>query len=254
MSLQQAVKGSVILVTGASSGIGKEFAQLAATHGAKLALVARRKAELEEVASCCNGALPIVADVSKRAEVERAVATTLEHYGSLDVLVNNVGRGITRRATELTDEDIDEMMRANVFTALYGMQSVLPHFQSVGRGHIINVSSKLGRNPSVLPRSAYNASKHFLNALTANFREEIAQTHPEIAVSLVSPGLVYTDFGAHARHSTGDESRQHPNGQEADEVASVILQVVETRQPDVYTKTGYKAQVMEYLDRLTADP
>lgn len=253
-----AVKGTVMLIAGASTskGIGAAFARLASNHGARLALLARDKCKLEEVvASCGPGeALSVVADMTKREEVERAVATTIKHYGELDVLVNTVGRGINRSATELTSEDIDEMMLYNVKTALYGMQAVLPHFQERGRGHIINVSSKLGRQPIVGFRSAYNGAKHFLNALTANFRTELRQTHPDVAVSLVSPGLVYTDFGLHGLHSPGDDIRAQPNGQEADEIAKVILQVVQSREPDVYTKAGYKAQVMKYLDDLSADP
>ena len=256
----QTIKGTVMLVAGASTskGIGAAFARLATKQGARLALLASDKSGLDDVAASCGttaNVLSVVADMTKREEVDRAVATVIDHFdGRLDVLVNTVGRGINRSATALTSEDIDEMMLYNVKTALFGMQAVLPHFQEQGQGHIINVSSKLGRQPIVGFRSAYNGAKHFLNALTANFRMEISQTHPDVAVSLVSPGLVYTDFGMHGLHSPGDDIRTQPNGQEADEIANVILQVVRTRAPDVYTKAGYKAQVMRYLDDLSADP
>lgn len=136
------------------------------------------------------------------------------------------------------------------------MQAVLPHFKAQGEGegagHVINVSSRLGRIPSVLPRSVYNWSKHFLNGLTANFRDEIAISHPGIAVSLVSPGLIYTDFGKHAMYD-GNDMRRFPGGQEAEEVASVIMQVVQSRQPDVFTRPGVKAELMQYFDGLVAD-
>ena len=105
---------------------------------------------------------------------------------------------------QVTEADIDEMVAVNVKSALFGMQAVLPHFQARERGHIINVSSRLGRIPSVLPRSAYNWAKHALNGMTANWRDELAATHPGIAVSLVSPGLIYTDFGQHALHDGKD--------------------------------------------------
>ena len=90
------------------------------------------------------------------------------------------------------------MMLINVKSAMYGMQGVLPHFKAKGRGQIINISSMLGRVPTVLPRSAYSASKHFLNAMTAGMRQEIQATHPDIVVTLVSPGIVYTEFGNNA--------------------------------------------------------
>ena len=114
----------------------------------------------------------------------------------------------------------------------------------------------LGRKPTVLARSAYSASKHFLNALTANLREEVASSHPEIVVSLVSPGLVYTEFGVNALHGGLDsrELRGSGVGQEEDEVAEVIMATLKSKEIDVYSKAGYKAQVMGYLDALAKDP
>jgi NADP-dependent 3-hydroxy acid dehydrogenase YdfG len=121
----------------------------------------------------------------------------------------NVGQGISRPPSQLTDEDIDEMMRVNVKSALYGMQEVLPHFKARGQGHVINVSSMLGRIPFATIRSAYCGAKHFLNALTAMFRDEIQKTHPGIQFSLVSPPAVSTEFGLNARHG-GTDSRALP--------------------------------------------
>ena len=119
------------------------------------------------------------------------------------------------------------MMQVNVKSALYGMQEVLPHFKARNSGHIINISSMLGRMPTFVPRAAYSASKHFLNALTANFRTEIQETHPGIQVSLVSPGVVATDFGLNAMHG-GVDSRTIPGGQTAEQVAAVIAGVIES--------------------------
>lgn len=235
---------------------GRQNVPIAASKGARLSLVARRAETLDAVVEECGGAakaFAIVADVSRQEEVKGAVDSTIAHYGRLDVLINNVGRGISRPPSQLTDVDIDEMMTINVKSALYGMQAVLPHFGTTGRGHIINVSSTLGRMPVVLPRAAYSASKHFLNALTANFRDELRETHPGVAVSLVSPGLVYTDFGGNALHG-GVDSRSLPDGQDVDGVAAVLMQAVETRHPDLYTTPGRKALVMEYLDGLSSDP
>ena len=185
--------------------------------------------------------------------MERVVRETLARFGGIDVWINNVGQGITRNPSELTDDDIDAVMQVNVKSALYGMQSVLPHFKSRGQGHIINVSSMLGRTPFAVIRSAYCGAKHFLNALTATMRSEIQATHPGIQVSLVSPGVVRTDFGLNALHG-GPDSRSFPGSQSAEEVAAVIAHVVETRQPDVYTRVGAKKAVSDYLDALMSDP
>ena len=243
----------VVVITGASSGIGAATAMTLAKRGMFLVLVARRRDALEEVAALCDGrALPLVADVSRRDEVRRVMEVALEELGRIDVWINNVGRGISRLPSELTDEDVDEVMRLNVHTALFGMQEVLPHFKERGTGHIINISSLLGRVPFTTIRSAYCGAKHFLNALTATFRDELAQTHPGIKFSLVSPGVVRTDFGLNALHG-GPDSRQLPYSQSAEEVAEVIAGVVESQEPDVYTLKGAHDRIVEYYSSLGVD-
>ena len=101
-------------------------------------------------------------------------------------------------------------------------------------------------------RSSYGASKHFLNSLTATFREEVQQTHPGIQLSLVSPGVVRTDFGLNALHG-GPDSRQIPDSQSADEVAGVIAQVIQSRSPDVYTREGSRERVARYMAQVGID-
>ena len=183
------MKDHVVVITGASGGIGAALAELLAGQGASLALVARRKDALEAVAARCGAeAFPIVADVSRRDDVRRIVRDTLARFGHIDVWVNNVGQGITRAPSELTDGDIDAVMQVNVKSALYGIQEVLPHFKARGSGQVVNVSSMLGRIPFAVIRSAYCGAKHFLNSLTASFRAEVQATHPGIQFTLVSPG------------------------------------------------------------------
>ena len=243
----------IVVITGASTGIGAATAQLLARAGASVALIARRESALRDMAERCGpNALPIVADMTVRADVRRAVAAAIERFQAIDVWVNNAGQGITRQPSELTDEDIDDMMRVNVKSALYGMQEVLPHFKARGRGQVINVSSMLGRVPLAVFRSAYNGSKHFLNALTANFREELTATYPDIQFSLVSPGVVHTDFGLRARHG-GIDSRSLP-GQTPEAVAEVIAATIRTRKPDVYTRPGSRQMVLDYYASLGEDP
>jgi short-subunit dehydrogenase len=191
--------------------------------------------------------------MTRREDARRVVAEAIQQFGRVDIWLNNVGRGITRVPSELTDDDIDDMMQINVKTALYGMQEILPHFKERGAGHLINVSSMLGRIPSVPFRSAYNGAKHFLGALTANFRAEVQETHPTILVSLVSPGVVRTDFGKNARHG-GLDSKDIPGGQDVAEVAPVIVGVMESPRPDVYTRPGSHDRVVTYFNGLGTDP
>lgn len=248
------MKGQVVVITGASGGIGAALARLLGSRGASLSLIARREPELRAVAGQCGDqALAIVGDATIRGNVRSAVDETLAKFGKIDVWVNNAGQGLTCPPSQLTEQDIDEMMRVNVKSALYGTQEVLEHFKNRNSGHIINISSMLGRIPHAIQRSAYNGAKHFLNALTANFRAEIQQTHPGIHVSLVSPGVVRTDFGKHARHG-GPDSHQLPDSQGVDEVALIIAGVIDSRVPDVYTRTGAQDRVVRYFTGLGIDP
>jgi len=248
------MRDKVVVITGASAGIGAALAETLASRGASVALVARRADVLKDVsAKCGDRAFAVVADVSKRDDVRRVVRESLAHFGHIDVWVNNVGQGITRPPSQLTDQDIDEIMQVNVKSALYGMQEILPHFKERGAGHVINISSMLGRTPYAVIRSAYCGAKHFLNALTATFRTEVQQTHPGIQFSLVSPGVVRTEFGVNARHG-GPDSRQLPDSQSAEEVAAVIADVIASPRPDVYTRPGAHDHVVDYYRTVAEDP
>ncbi|HVZ48628.1 MAG TPA: SDR family oxidoreductase [Gemmatimonadaceae bacterium] len=244
----------VAVITGASGGIGAATAGLLAARGARVVLVARRREALAAVAERCGGrAMAIVADVSERDDVRRVVAEAIAARGGIDVWINNAGQGITRAPSQLTAADVDAMVRANVMTALYGMQETLPHFRARGTGHVINVSSMLGRVPIAPFRSAYSGAKHFLNALTSMMRTEVQQTHPGIQYSVVSPPVVYTDFGKNAMHG-GPDSRDLPGGQSVEEVAAVIAGVAASRAADVYTRPGSQAQVGRYYAEIGVDP
>ena len=246
--------GTVVVITGASGGIGAAAARAVASRGGSVALIARRESELRTVAEECGpNAMPIVGDATSRDDVRRAAHAAIERFGHVDVWVNNVGRGITRQPTALSDEDIDDMLRVNVKSALYGIQEILPHFKERGSGQIINVSSMLGRMPMVPFRSAYNGAKHFLNAITWNVRDELRQSFPGIIVSLVSPPVVATEFGVNAKHG-GPDSRSLPSPQDVIEVGEVIAWVIETKKLDVYTRPGSKAAITQFFTGIGEDP
>lgn len=240
------MRDRIVVITGASAGIGAALAKIVATRGGKPVLAARREKELTEAAKAAGpAALAVVADVTKRAEVQHLLDAAVAHFGHVDVWVNNAGRGISRPVTALTDEDVDEMIRVNVKAALHGMQLATAHFKERGEGHVINVSSLLGRVPFAPIRSAYSASKAALNSLTASLRMELRATHPAIHVSSIHPGVVGTDFGRSALHG-GVDSRALPNAQSADEVAAVIAETIETPRADVYTRPGSRELIAAY--------
>jgi len=247
-------KTQVVVVTGASAGIGAAVVAEIARRGGLVVLVARRVEKLDEIARGLGTprALVVPADVTRRDDVSRVLAMAIHRFGHVDVWVNNAGRGITRHVAELTDDDIDTMIRDNVKSALYGMQVALPHFQSRGRGHIVNVSSVLGRVPFASFRSAYSAAKHALNSLTENLRMDVAKDFPDLHVTTVMPGVVATDFGLNALGG-GADSRSLPGAQPAEAVAAVIADAIELRRSgDVYTRPGALEMVIEYLRKLAA--
>lgn len=240
----------VVVITGASAGIGAELAKQLAAKGAKVVLSARRKAELDEVAAKIGQqALAVVADATKRNDVEHLCRSALDGFGRIDVWVNNAGRGISRSIAELTDEDMDSMWRDNMKSVLYGIQAVLPHFKSRNHGQIVNVSSGLSRAPLAPARAAYGAVKSAVNMLSASLRVELRQTHPGIQVTVVLPGVVATDFGRNALGS-GVENRSIPGAQPVEAAVKAIVEVIENPKPEAYTSPF----IAETIARYQRDP
>jgi short-subunit dehydrogenase len=253
---------NVVVITGASGGIGAALARRLGDDGLRLALAARREPQLREVASDAEqrgaaATLAFAADVTRREDVLALRDATLNAFGRIDVWVNNAGRGITRSILDLTDAELDEMIDVNVKSALYGIQAAVPYFiKRGGTGHVINVSSFLGRVPVASFRSAYSAAKAALNSLTTNLRMDLRE-HPNIHVSLVMPGVVTTDF---ARNVLGEArppmsapasaggSRMIP--QTAEEVADIIARVIREPVSEVYTNPASPEAVRQFY----ADP
>lgn len=247
-----------IVITGASGGIGAALAGLLAEEHHNLALVARREKELNDVGmgaqnNGASGVACIVADVTRRADVERIAREAIERFGGFDVWVNNAGRGITRDVLDLTDDDMDEMYAVNVKSAVYGMQVAATHFLPRNSGQIINISSFLARVPLASYRSAYSGAKASLNSLTANLRTDLAIKAPNIHVTLVMPGVVSTGF---ARNVVGEPvppaAGRGLASQTPEEVAEVIAGVIRTPVAEVYTNRDSPPIVKAYQEDIVA--
>ena len=247
-----------IVVTGASAGIGAGLARRLAADGHNLVLAARRKEPLEETAAAAKQAgaprvVTVIADVTRRADVQRIADTAIAELGGFDVWVNNAGRGITRQGRALTDDDVDDVMAVNLKSALYGMQIAATHFMQRGHGQIVNVSSFLGRVPMATQRSAYNAAKAALNALTANLRVDLKKTHPDIHVTTIMPGMVGTEFGRNAMHSpAGTPVYAGPHVQSVEDVANIIANAIEHPVAEVYTNPASKGMAQKYFEDVAA--
>jgi NADP-dependent 3-hydroxy acid dehydrogenase YdfG len=240
----------VVVITGASSGIGAALARQLGARGDRLVLAARREPELTQVARDTGAdALPVVTDVRHRDQVERLRDQAIERFGGVDVWINNAGRGIGYRVMELSEADFDEMMAVNVKSALFGMQAIVPHFIQRKRGHLINISSYLSRVPAVTFRSGYNAAKHALNALTANLRMDLRRQFPGIYVSLVIPGLVDTEFQKNALGGTPMPPMPGApiQPQTAEEVAAAIVALIDQPVAEIYTNPAQREMVQRYF-------
>jgi NADP-dependent 3-hydroxy acid dehydrogenase YdfG len=256
------VKSRVVVITGASAGIGAALARKVASEGARVVLAARREPELKQVAEQARklgaeGALPVSVDVTRRNEVFDLRDRALAEFGQIDVWVNNAGRGITRSVLELSDEDVDEMVDLNLKSALYGMQAAVPHFIERGQGHLINVSSFLGRVPIASFRSAYSAAKAALNSLTANLRMDL-RAYPRIHVSLIMPGVVTTGFARNVRGEARPPINASAPGaspmiaQTAEEVAARIADVIRDPVAEVYTNPASAELARRYYADVAA--
>jgi NADP-dependent 3-hydroxy acid dehydrogenase YdfG len=242
-----------VVITGASAGIGAAVAQRLGADGHQLVLGARRMEPLQIVADECvragsPRAVAVETDVTRRSDVARLSDRAIAEFGGYDVWINNAGRGITRQVLDLTDDDVDQMMSVNVKSALYGMQIAAAHFMARGSGHIVNVSSFLGRVPMATQRSMYNAAKHALNALTANLRMDLRQHHPGVKVTLIMPGMVGTEFGRNALGSPPDTPvYAGPQVQKVEDVAEIIARAVENPVAEVYTNPASAKMAQQYF-------
>ncbi len=191
----QRLQGQVAIITGASRGIGRAIAEAYAAEGASLCLIATRADKLADVAASMKLAddrlMTLAVDVTDRAASFQAVAQVAQHFGRVDVLVNNAGVYRAKPFLDYTDEDFQDMLDVNLFGVLHFMQAVLPGMQARRHGRIVNIASTAGKWGS-RNQSAYNTSKHAVVGLTRCVALE-ASPHG-VTVNAICPGFVQTDM------------------------------------------------------------
>ena len=189
------IKNKVVIITGASSGLGEATALLLAKYGAKVVLAARRKERLEKIASQIisqgGEALLVVADVAIQSDVERIAQETLKRYGRIDVLINNAGIMPQATLDKLKVEEWDKMIDINVKGVLYGIAAVLPTMQQQHSGHIINLSSVAGLRVAA-GGTVYSGTKFAVKAISEGLRVEVAKDN--IRVTTLYPGAVESEL------------------------------------------------------------
>lgn len=225
MDLQDAV----MIVTGASSGIGAATARAAAAAGARLVLAARRYDRISELAAELPDAIAVRCDVTDGNQVRAVVDAALGRYGRVDILVNNAGQGLHVPLESVDPDDFRAVLELNTVAPLVAMQAVLPAMRAQGGGSIVNVSSGTTLRP--LPGTgAYTASKAALDVLSTVARAEFADSG--VVVSTVYPFITATEFHRDLRAGAGPVVRTGgPRPQSAEQVAEVILGLVRSGEP-----------------------
>ena len=186
------LENKVVLITGASSGIGAAIARLFAREGAKLALAARSLEKLQALAASLGpDAIPLQTDMADPSQVRQMVRTTIERFGRLDILVNNAGVGMYAAVSSMLPEQFKQVVATNWMGPVYAIQSAIPYMRKQGGGQIINISSVAGK-VAIPWMGAYCSTKFALNALSDSLRMELAPDH--IQVLSVCPGRIETPF------------------------------------------------------------
>ena len=232
------MKDNVVVITGASKGIGAELARQLAAKGAKLLLAARSEKELEEVAADCRKAgasvVTVRADVTSERECQAIIAGAMVAYGRLDMLVNNAGATMWARFEDIRDMSIlQRIMQVNYMGAVYCTHHALPHLRA-SRGRIVGISSLAGRT-GVPTRTGYSASKHAMTGFFDSLRIELDGSG--VTVTMIYPGFVATGIRENASGPDGKPIQVSPvkEGEvmSVEDCARRIVAAIEGREREV---------------------
>ena len=213
--MEQNIKGKVVAITGASSGIGEAIASMLAAGGAKVVLGARRKDHLESIVKRIKAAggeaVYLVTDVKKPDNLLQLVNLACDTYGRLDVMVNNAGIARLSRIGDLQVADWEEMINVNIKGTLYGIAAAMPVFKQQGSGHIINIISTAGIR--IVPlQGVYAATKNAVRTITEALRQESGGRY---RVTGISPGFVKTELSDYIK----DEATRSAIKEKASQIA-----------------------------------
>ncbi|MGC9454516.1 MAG: SDR family oxidoreductase [Phycisphaerae bacterium] len=232
----------VAVITGASSGIGLETALAFARKGYTVVPSARRAERLDQIAEQCRSlgaeARPVVTDVADERQVRNLVATAVDEFGRIDVMVNNAGHGVFAAVHETPTGEMRQIFDVNFFGVFYGCKAAVPEMLRRGRGHIFNVSSVIGKRGTPM-HGAYCATKFAIAGLTESLRVELMSAG--VHVTLVCPTTTETEF--FDRTPTGKKAgaglRKYVSSMPAAVVGRKIAAVAGRRKPElVFSAAG----------------
>jgi NAD(P)-dependent dehydrogenase (short-subunit alcohol dehydrogenase family) len=249
------LKEQVMVITGATSGIGLATARRAAERGARVVLCSRNQSELEhtvdQIRQSGGAARSVVADVSNADEVQGLAAEAVEAFGALDTWVNNAGVSFFGRLMEVALEDMRQLFEVNFWGTVYGSRAAIPHLRRNG-GALINIGSVVSDRAIPL-QGAYSASKHAVKGFTDALRMELEEERAPVSVTLIKPSSIDTPYFQHAKNYMEVEPKPPAPVYAPEVVANAILRAAEHPVRDITIGGGgrFLSAVGTALPRLT---
>ncbi|MDQ3291282.1 MAG: SDR family oxidoreductase [Bacteroidota bacterium] len=243
----------VLVLTGASSGIGLATARMAAKEGVKLVLAARNEEALaqlvEEIRSQGGQAIYVPTDVGQEEDMNRLAETAIREFGGFDTWVNNAGISIFGHAEDVSIADMKRMFDTNFWSVVYGSRMAVKHFKERGTpGALINTGSFFGNRATPI-QSTYAASKHALHGWTEALRMELEKEKAPVSVTLIHPGRIDTPYNEHARSYMDRQPAHRGMVYPPEAVAEAILFAAENPKRDMFV--GFQSKFFTMMGHLT---
>jgi NADP-dependent 3-hydroxy acid dehydrogenase YdfG len=218
------IQDKVVIVTGATAGIGRAISELLHHNGAKVVMAARSEVKLKELEEANPGTLGVVCDITKQADIENLVHKTVEKFGRVDILINNAGQGLGGSVEDLNIEEYRNVIELNVMGPLKALKAVVPIMKKRGSGMILNISSQVTKN-YIPGLGGYSSTKYALNSLMLTARKELAEAG--IVVGVFHPKLTDTGFGDSSLGQKFDIQGAARSGANVDSPQAVAVKVLE---------------------------
>ncbi|MFN4258430.1 MAG: SDR family oxidoreductase [Gemmataceae bacterium] len=248
MGQRRQIDGSRILITGASQGIGRALAQAAVRRGGLVLAAARQLDLLQELAAQTrgwNGRLEIVqADVTVAEDRQRMADAAVEHFGGLDILINNAGIGATGQFADANEERMRQIFEVNFFGLTETTRVCLPLLKKGNKPAIVNISSVAGKR-AIPSRSEYSASKFAVQGFSEAIRAELAKD--DVDVLVICPGLTQTNFSQNMIEQKARVRLDHLRGMTAEQVAEATLRAIERGKHETYLT--WQGKLIIYISR-----